>query len=211
MPAASSQKGGRHIPTKAEGVYKSISPRTGKATWEARYRDSDGKYVYEVCPTFEQAKARRAEMIHRVNKGEVVANPTVTLNDLLDGWRGWRKVKPRTEQSQDSNIKLHIAPKFGNAKVKDITVADLRVWLNTMKRKDGEPMSEGTKTVILAALSSILDYAVDAQVVSGNVCRTLARRSPGSAPSRLASSETANSTHCLRPVIRSRGFGTSSS
>jgi hypothetical protein len=52
MPVASSQKKttGRHLPTKAEGVHKSVSPRTGKVTWEARYRDSTGKAWSRPAP-----------------------------------------------------------------------------------------------------------------------------------------------------------------
>jgi integrase len=182
MPVASLQKKttGRHLPTKADGVYKSVSPRTGKVTWEARYRDSTGKYVYEVCHSFEDAKARRASMTNKAHRGELVVNSTDTLADLLDGWRTWRNVKPRTEKLQDDHLRVHILPRFGRMKVRDVTRADLRAWLNSMKRKDGreEPISEGTKAIVLSTLSSVLDYAVDAGIIGVNPCRTLGKAKP---------------------------------
>jgi hypothetical protein len=128
-PVASLQKKttGRHLPTKANGVYKSVSPRTGKVTWEARYRDSTGKYVYEVSPSFEDAKARRASMANKAHRGELVVNSTDTLADVLPAWS-------------------------------DITRADVRSWLNSMKRKDGREgaINEGTKSLVLSTLSSIM-------------------------------------------------------
>jgi integrase len=182
MPVASSQKKmtGRHLPTKVEGVHKSVSPRTGKVTWEARYRDSTGKYVYETCPTFEDAKARRAEMANKGHRGELVVNSTATLSDVLAGWHEWRNIKPRTEKTYDDLTRIHIVPKFGRSRVRDITRADVRAWLNSMNRKDGRDgaISEGTKAVVCATLSNIFDYCVDAGMIGDNPCRTLGKAKP---------------------------------
>jgi integrase len=102
------------------------------------------------------------------------------LNDVLDGWREWREVKPRTEQTYDDLLRLHIAPKFGRSRIRDITRADLKAWLNSMKRKDGRegPISEGTKSLACSTLSSVLDYCVDAGMIGVNPARTLGRSKP---------------------------------
>jgi hypothetical protein len=101
----------------------------------------------------------------------------VTLAEVLEGWRAWRKLKPRSEEAYDGHVRLHIVPKFGRMKVRDINRAELRAWLNGMKRKDGKPgpLGEGTKTVIFATLSSVLDYCVEAELLGTNPCRTLGR------------------------------------
>ncbi len=178
MPVAKTT--GRHLRTAAAGVHKSVSPRTGKVTWEARYVNSAGVRVYEKCSSFEDAKHRRTEMTHKVNRGEVVANTSATLNDVLDGWREWRKVKPRTAKGYDDHIRVHIAPKFGRSRVRDISRADIKGWLNSMKRKDGRPgeMSDGTKAIILATLSNVLDYCVDAGMIGEQPARSLGRAKP---------------------------------
>ncbi len=171
---------GRHLPTKAQGVTKSVSPRTGKTTWEARFRDSSGRYTYEVCASLEAAKARRAEMSNKAHRGELVVNSTATLNDVLPAWREWRRLKPRTLENYDDHVRIHIEPRFGRMKVRDISRADLKTWLNSMKRKDGRegPISEGTKATILSTLSSVLDYCVDAGMIGVNPVRTLGRSKP---------------------------------
>ncbi len=169
----------RHVPTATTGIYYSKNTR-GKKTFECRYVTSEGKRVYEVVGTFEAAKARLADMTSKVNRGEVVANSTATLNDVLDGWRGWRKIKQRSERTYENHTKTHITPRFGRMRVRDITRADLRAWLNSMQRKDGRdgPISEGTKAIVLSTLSSILDYCVDAEMIGMNPCRTLGRSKP---------------------------------
>ena len=179
MPIAAKHKVARHVPTKTTGIYFSQNAR-GVKTFESRYVNSAGRRVYEAVGTFEAAKARLAEMTHRVNRGEVAANTSVTLNDVLDGWRTWRSLKPRSEQTYDDHVRIHIAPRFGRVRVRDITRADVRGWLNAMKRMDGRsgPISEGTKMIVCSTLSSILDYCVDAEIVGVNQCRTLGKAKP---------------------------------
>jgi integrase len=178
MPVAKTT--GRHLPTKVEGVTKSVSPRTGKVTWEARFVNSDGVRMYEKCSSFEAAKHRRTEMTAKVNRGEVVTNTTMTLNEVLPSWREWRSLKPRSEAAYDSHVRQHIAPRFGRSRLRDINRAELRAWLNSMKRLDGKDgtLGEGSKAVILSTLSSILDYCVEADLLSVNPVRTLGRAKP---------------------------------
>jgi integrase len=169
----------RHVPTATTGIYYSKNAR-GIKTFECRYANSEGKRVYEAVGAFEDAKARLSEMTHRVKRGEVVANTSTTLNDVLEGWKQWRKVKPRTAKTYDDQVRIHIAPTFGRTRLRDITRADVKAWLNGMKRKDGRPgaMSEGTKSIVCSTLSNILDYAVDAEMIGLNPCRTLGRAKP---------------------------------
>jgi integrase len=178
MPVA--QTTGRHLKTKAEGVTKSVSPRTGRVTWEARYTNSDGERVYEKCASFEAAKARRAEATHRVGRGEVVTSTSVTFADVLVGWREWRKVKERSAVNYDAHVRVHLLPRFGQMKVKDISRATLKSWLNSLTREDmhGGEMGDGTKRILLSTLSNILDYAVDSNLLSVNPARALGRAKP---------------------------------
>jgi len=119
-------------------------------------------------------------MANKGHRGEFVANSTVILNDVLDGWREWRKVKPRTAKTYDDQVRIHITPKFGRSRLRDINRAELKAWLNGMQRKDGRKgaMSEGTKPIICSTLSNILDYCVDAELLNINPCRTLGRAKP---------------------------------
>lgn len=165
----------RHKRTKVPGVYYSVG-KAGRKTWEVRYTDSTGKRVWETVESFEAAKARLAEVTGRKMSGQRVASVSTTVSDLLPGWRDWRKVKPRTEETQERHVRLYIENRWGRTKARDIVRADIVTWLRTMKKQNGGEMNDGTKAVILSTFSSILDYAVQADVLAANPCRSLGRR-----------------------------------
>lgn len=177
MPVASSQKPERHKRTKTSGIYYSVGA-SGCKMFEVRFTDATGKRRFETVGSFEQAKARLAEANGRTSKGEVVGNTTVTLADLLPGWRALREVsvKPRTRETEEGNVRLHIEPRWGRAKVRDISKNAITTWINGLARKDGKPMNCGTRSLVLAQLSSILDYAVDENILASNPCKTLSRK-----------------------------------
>jgi integrase len=108
------------------------------------------------------------------------------VNDFLPDWRAWRKVKPRTEDTQESHVRLYIEPRWGRTKAREINRADIVTWLRTMKKQNGGEMNPGTKAVILSTFSSILDYAVQADVLAANPCRSLARRDKPHASAKAA-------------------------
>src|SRR5712691_1306305 len=174
MPVPSKQVV-RHKRTKVSGIYYSVG-KTGRKVFEVRYTTSDGKRVWETCESFEHAKARLAEVTGRKLTGHRVANVSVTVADLLPGWRDWRKVKPRTEETQERHVRLYIENRWGRTKARDIVRADIVTWLRTMKKQNGGEMNDGTKAVVLSTFSSILDYAVQADVLAANPCRSLGRR-----------------------------------
>src|SRR5690242_19695730 len=90
----------RHKRTSVSGIYYSVGKK-GRKTWEIRYTDSTGKRTWETVESFEEARARLAEVTGRKMSGQRVANVSVTVSDLLAGWREWRSVKPRTEETQE--------------------------------------------------------------------------------------------------------------
>src|SRR3954469_17261271 len=101
--AIASKQPVRHKRTKVSGIYYSVG-RSGRKVFEVRYTTSDGNRVWETCESFEHAKARLAEVTGRKMTGHRVANVSVTVADLLPGWRAWRQVKPRSEESQERHI-----------------------------------------------------------------------------------------------------------
>jgi hypothetical protein len=81
-------KVGAYVGTKTKGVYKRIT-KTG-FTWHIRYTDQNGERVWSACESFEHANARLGDVTVKKSKGEVLANPSTTLSDLLPGWRAER-------------------------------------------------------------------------------------------------------------------------
>jgi integrase len=177
MPSEAITKPVRHKPTKVTGIYYSVNAK-GRKTFECRYTDSTGKRVYEAVGTFEQAKARLAEVTGRKFKGEVVVNVNTTVAELIEGWRAIRDAKPRSRESEERNIRLHIAPRWARVKTREVSKVAIQEWLRGIERQDGKPgpLNDGTKALVLSTFSSILDYGVDAGALAVNPVKTLGRK-----------------------------------
>ena len=74
------------------------------------------------------------------------------------------KLKPVTEEHYKSNVRNHIAPVFGNKKLKDITTSDITAFLTGLNKK------ESTVRKIKIVLHSILKFAVSQKYISENPC-----------------------------------------
>ncbi len=74
------------------------------------------------------------------------------------------KLKPVTAEHYKSNVKNHIAPVFGNRKLKDITTSDVSAFLTGLTCK---PL---TAKKIKIVFHSILKYAVSQKYISSNPC-----------------------------------------
>lgn len=74
------------------------------------------------------------------------------------------KLKPVTAEHYKSNVKNHIAPAFGNRKLKDITTSDVSAFLTTL---DCKPL---TAKKIKIVFHSIMKYAVSQKYIASNPC-----------------------------------------
>lgn len=177
MQSSVKQKPVRHVPTATTGIYYSLRAN-GKKVFECRYTDSNGRRVYQAVGSFEQAKARLAEVTGKKFKGEVVANVSTTVGDLIEGWRAIREAKASTRVIEERNIRLYVEPRWKRVKARDVTKVAIQEWLHSLKRQDGRegPLSDGTKALVLAHFRSILDHGVDRGVIAVNPCTALSRK-----------------------------------
>jgi hypothetical protein len=169
-------KAARHVPTKTTGIYSSLHA-SGKKVFECRYTDSNGRRVYEAVGSFDQAKARLAEVTGKKFKGEVVANVSTTVGELIETWRSIREAKASTRVIEERNIRLYVEPRWRRVKARDVTKVAIQQWLRGMTRQDGRegPLSDGTKALVLAHFRSILDHGVDRGVIAVNPVKALGR------------------------------------
>jgi integrase len=170
-------KPGAFTRTKVSGIYFRLKAN-GSKTFYVRFTDSGGKRVYEACGSFEQAKRRLAEVTGKLSKGGAVRDTSRTVASLISDWEKVRQVKPRTAETQDSHVRLYIRKPLGRMKVRDVTRAVVLKCLAGLRRQDGSgvPLSDGTRAVVLATLSSILDLAVQDDLIAVSPCRALGRR-----------------------------------
>lgn len=176
---SSSLKVGAFEKTNVTGIYRR-QRAAGKPTFYVRFTRPDGKRAWEACESFEHAKGRLAEIGGKLHRGEVVGDASTTVATLVKGWEITREqsVKPRTRSTQNAHTRLYVLPALGRMKVRDVNRAVVLKWLAGLKRQDGdEPLSDGTKALILATLSSILDYVVMDDLIASNPVKSLSRKS----------------------------------
>jgi integrase len=116
--------------TKAPGVYRSIS---GK--YEIAYRDSDGRLVIRVVEGgFGDAKAARAEIVGKLNRGEPVRSSKATFGEFAETVMGGLTTRPRTIERHRYMLDRHLLPRFRSRKLGSITTDDVARLVSEMTR-----------------------------------------------------------------------------
>jgi integrase len=153
----------RHVGVRnASHVYKSMRA-DGKWSFEVRHPANDeGKRLFEVVPGgLAQAKARARE-VHGTAEPQVTSVAT-TLDDVVASWRASRTMRASSAAAFDRVYRVHIRPRLGKKKVREINKLAVQAWLKGLRRKDGRSgeLAPGTQRMILAVLQMILAHAVD--------------------------------------------------
>ena len=100
-------------------------------------------------------------------KGNKAFGENMKFNHLCDIYfteYAPNKLKPVTAEHYKSNVKNHIAPLFGNKKLKDITTSDVSAFLTSLTCK---PL---TAKKIKIVFHSIMKYAVSQKYIASNPC-----------------------------------------
>jgi hypothetical protein len=106
------------------------APRSGR--WEARYRDPAG--VQRTC-TFDRksdAQAFLAATETDVRRGQWrdPALGRIRLEDwVTQWWSTTTNLRPATRARDESYLKNHVMPRFGNAELASITQLEVRAWV----------------------------------------------------------------------------------
>jgi integrase len=130
--------------------------------------------------TRREAEGARAKIVNDINLGVYVAPNDLTLTDWVE--RTWLpsmrlQVKPTTLDSYRRNLVLHVLPRLGRLRLREITPRRLNeVYAELLEsgRKNGAGTRLNPKTVrnIHATIHKVLADAVDEQLVARNAAST---------------------------------------
>ncbi|MEV7152067.1 tyrosine-type recombinase/integrase [Streptomyces sp. NPDC093084] len=140
--------------------------------WQARYRDPvtgqlrsaeetyAAKTDAEVALSLIEADVTRGQW-HDPDAGKVL------FGEYATAWLKDRKLAARSRERNESVIRLHLLPTFGERPLSSITTARVRAWRTACLTQTGEP------TVVKAyqILRAILNTAVDDELIRRNPCR----------------------------------------
>ena len=170
--------------TESRKVAPGIRKRNGKYEFNvsAGY-DGNGKHIRNYA-TFtppegvSEAKADKLameaffEFSHQA-KGNKSYGENMRFNHLCEVYfkeYAPNKLKQVTAEHYKSNVKNHIAPVFGNRKLKDISTSDISAFLTSL---DCKPL---TAKKIKIVFHSIMKYAVSQKYIAENPCGNAIRK-----------------------------------
>ena len=159
-----------------------IRKRRGK--WVVDYRDPPGHRRWVTCKTKREAEKVLAEKLQEAGQPRKSAvDPNVTVSEYAVRWLSLREIslKRRTLRSYEENLRIHILPVFGRAKVRLLTRGHIKSFLVS---KLNEGLSRNTVRLIHATLRALVNSAIDDGVIYHNAADKLGRQL------RLASSPT---------------------
>jgi hypothetical protein len=115
----------------ATGVYRSI---TGK--YEIAYRDSDGRLRFKtIGDNLEAAKAARAEIVVKLDRGERVAPSRTTFAEWSAEWLSDLRKQARTIDAYRYALDKHLLSPLGKRRVSDIRVDDVARVVAQMEKQ----------------------------------------------------------------------------
>lgn len=126
------------------------------------------RYVYGK--TERDAVAKLAKL-QEANEQGVPAGPgRLTVAAFLAEWLEYVRphIRAHTWVSYESNVRLHLAPKIGKKKLTALTIRDVRLVLDDLRRQGAKPR---TVQRIHATLRAALQHAFREELVTRNVAR----------------------------------------
>jgi integrase len=150
-----------------------IRKRRGK--WVVDYRDAAGIRRWATCETRRAADIVLAERLDEARQPrEPVVDPDIRLDEYSQRWLNLIRmsVKPRTQDSYQQTIRLHLLPVLGSVKVRTLARGRIKMFLAT-KLTSG--LARNSVRIVHATLRAMLNAAVDDGVILANPADKLGR------------------------------------
>lgn len=185
------------------------SVRKRRGQWAVVWRDSTRaqrvKFFGTGNAAREAADAYLAKIIPQARqKRAPVVDPNITVGGYAQRWLDQIEAlvhagerKPRTLEHYDDMLRLHIEPRLGPMKVRDLGRSDAKELLLDKLRSGLDP---GTVSIIYRTLRAMLSAAVDDEVIAANPIAKLGR-ALGLSQSKAARQETVKSKAMTRAQL----------
>jgi integrase len=174
----------------AGGVYKRVSPRTGKVTWQAKLwrKNKKGVWGWKTGTFATRTLAREALL-----RWQTEVEPDWSERPLVDYLRFWLADVKRhavkeitTLESYRWQLETHVVPALGSTRLCDLTAEQIQAWVSEQKdhgrkprrrkNKDGvfeniaddRPLSSRMVAYSLSLLRACLQLATDTGLLPRN-------------------------------------------
>jgi integrase len=148
----------------------SINTRTvadGTKRYDVYYRDPDG---VQRCKTFKRERAARA-FANTTEADKLRGNwidpnaGKVTFGSYATEWLAIQSFDPNTRIQVESRLRVHVLPVLRRTQLRNIRPSTIQAWLRTT-----EELGERTRRLIFGHILTILNAAVDDELIRKNPC-----------------------------------------
>jgi integrase len=157
--------------SKYPGIDRKVG-KNGRITWQARYRDSQGRQRAKSFKKKADAEAFKKQAdVDRRNGGLPDQRPDrVTFNDLAGAWVRSKQHRPTTARRRDGILNKHLLPALGHLTLNKIRHSLLQDLVNSWVTDGLAPNTIRNHAQVLAA---ILERAVKDDVLRKNPAKGL--------------------------------------
>jgi integrase len=147
--------------------------RNGKVSYRARYRDPAGRERSKTFSRKVDAERWLTEVEHTKVRGGWTdpALGKVRFSDWLTAW--WAtttNLRPTTRARDETLLRLHAVPRFGDVPLAAISQLEVRAWVAELSARGLAP---ATVTKAYQLLGKVMAAAVDAGYVAQTPCRKI--------------------------------------
>ena len=129
------------------------------------YRDAYGKRrTAEGTYRHKAAALRAASAKEQEVRNNRAKDAPLTWGEWCDQWLAHRNVEESTRIEDERRINKHVRPRWGHVKLTDITRADVKAWMNELKKG----RAPATVNRIIGHLNTSLNEAVDLELIPAN-------------------------------------------
>lgn len=149
-----------------------------KKLWVARVSLPNGKRKTKYGKTQKEVKEWLRDQIQAVSDGVWVEKENITLSDFIDRYMAdtaAHTLRPKTIESYESLIRVHIKPALGDFKLNALRPDQLQ---NLYSLKLNQGLSKRTVQYIHSILHKILDQAMKWSLVARNIADIVSPPSP---------------------------------
>lgn len=161
---------GCHTPGVDSAGVASIHKRPD-GSFQVRYRDPAGRNRARTFDRHRDARAFRDEVEVDKNKGRWV-DPTHGKRLLEDWvnewWASTAALRPSSRARDESYLRTHVMPRFGEVPLAAITQLDVRAWVADL---GGQGLAPATVAKAYQTLAKVMDAAVEGGLLFSSPCR----------------------------------------
>jgi len=145
---------------------KERTPRYGSGRrWQVRWVVG-GKVLTEAFRTKDEAQEFAAKKTTEERNGSAAVNRDMTMAEL---WEGFRKTKNllKSQGAYDAAWEGYLSH-WASERVRDIRKAQLREWLPTLAKENGDPVSGAYAGFLQGVMKALLQHGIEHEVITQN-------------------------------------------